>query len=328
MNKQYPFISVILNTYNEEANIARCLSLIRKQNYPQKNIEIILIDDYSCDKTVTLAKPYDVIVVNSGYKNRERSKSIGIQHAKGELFLMMDADVFLLSDNYIRRCVELLAKYPTAVAVQSIRWHYRKSDYIINRYCNLFGISDPTMLFLGKRGSLMATETDWPNKNTIIHKGTDYYVVNFTPQNLPTVGAIGYMVRKNALLKTRWKPYFFHLDTAYELVAMGSNQFIMTKLEVEHLYVHSLGEYFQKQARNLNLFLKLKNRRKYTYQMPVLQLIGAVLLMITLIYPLFQSVKGYMKKPDSAWFLHPLFCFALPMMYLVIIVRENIRKTI
>lgn len=319
---------MILNTYNEEKNIVRCLSCIRRQNYPQNKIEIILVDDYSQDRTVALSKLYDIIVVNSGYKNRERSKSIGIRHAKGEILLMMDADVFLISDNYINRCVELLSKYPTAVATQSIRWYYHKNDYIVNRYCNLFGISDPTMLFLGKRGSLMSTETDWPYKNTILHKGTDYYMVNFTLKDLPTVGAIGYMVRKKELMKTTWEPYFFHLDTAYELVEMGYNRFIMTKLEVEHLYVHSLCEYFQKQTRNLSLFLKLKKRRKYTYKMPVLQLIGVILLMITLVYPLYQSVKGYMKKPDLAWFLHPFFCFALPMMYVIIIAKEKIRKKI
>lgn len=171
----------------------------------------------------------------------------------------------------------------------------------------------------------MATESDWPYKETIVHRGEDYYLVNFTVKNLPTVGAIGYMVRKKEILTTSWRPYFFHLDTAYELVEMGNKEFIMVKLEVEHQYVHSVHEYFQKQARNLKLFLELKQYRKYTYSMSIFRLLCAILLMTTFVYPFFQSVRGYRRKPDIAWFLHPIFCFIIPILYAVIVIKSRVR---
>lgn len=324
MKTTLPLISVVLNVYNEQEIIAECLSRIREQNYPQKNIEIIIVDDDSTDDTIKIAKQFRVKVVRSGHRNRERAKSIGLEQVNGEILLLMDADVFLMPKNYIRRTVELLMEHPTAVAAQSIRWEYKKNDHMINRYCNLFGIADPMALFLGKRGALMETETVWPYKDTIVEQGKDYFLAKFTPQNLPTIGAIGYMVRKKDIYKTSWKPYFFHLDTAYELVAMGKNEFLLTKLAVEHRFVYSFSEYFGKLMRNMQLFLELQRHRKYNYDATFLRVFFAVLLMVTILYPFSQSIRGYSKRSDLAWFLHPLFCFFVPILYSYIVLKWRI----
>lgn len=326
MIREYPLISVVLNVYNEKDNIERCLSRIREQNYPQDKIEIIVVDDDSTDNTVMLAKKFNVKVVRSGHKNRERAKSVGLGHAKGDLILLMDADVFLISNNYIADSVELLLLYPRAVATQTIRWHYERNDYIINRYCNLFGFVDPLVMFLGKRGALMHTEKEWPYKETIIYKGKNYFLVRFTVENLPTVGAQGYIIRKNQLLKTTWKPYFFHLDTAYELVKMGNNEFIMTLFATEHKYVDSLLEYFGKLCRNMRLYMELKKYRTYAYNMNSLKLLRAIFLMMTFLYPFYQSINGFIKKPDRAWFLHPIFCFTVPILYGFVVIKASLLK--
>lgn len=324
MNKKCPLVSVVLNVYNEQENIVECLSRIRHQAYPQEKIEIILVDDNSTDNTVELAKQFNVKVVKSGFKNRERAKSIGLENVKGEFILLMDADVFLVPNNYISDSIELLLRFPKAVATQTIRWHYKKNDFIINRYCNLFGFVDPLVSFLGKEGALMSTEKEW-NKGDIQEKGKDYFLVRFTTENLPTVGAQGYIIRKSKLLKTIWQPYFFHLDTAYELVKMGDNEFIMTLFETEHRYVDSFFEYFSKLRRNMSLFIALRQYRLYTYTINPLTFLRSLVLMMTILYPLYQSIKGNIKKPDVAWFLHPLLCLTVPVLYAFVTIEMSLR---
>jgi len=49
-------VSVIITTKNEEKNIENCLSSIKNQNYLQENIEIIVVDNNSIDKTKEIAK--------------------------------------------------------------------------------------------------------------------------------------------------------------------------------------------------------------------------------------------------------------------------------
>jgi glycosyltransferase involved in cell wall biosynthesis len=58
LNKTLP-LSVIINTLNEEKNISSCIESIIKQN----PYEIILIDGSSNDKTVDIAKKYNVKVI-------------------------------------------------------------------------------------------------------------------------------------------------------------------------------------------------------------------------------------------------------------------------
>ncbi|MCL4360154.1 glycosyltransferase family 2 protein [Patescibacteria group bacterium] len=326
MSSNLPTVSVIVNVYNEEKIIPQCLTRIRSQTYPRDKIEIIIVDDDSTDRSIPLARKFGVSVVRSGYKNIERSKSIGIEHAKGELLLLLDADVFLVSRSYIRRVVELLARYPEAVAVQSIRWHYRQSDSAVERYCNLFGINDPLVFFLGKNAIVpLYAGKSYPYNESIKERGRDYLVAEFTRDTLPTVGAQGYTIRKRYALETSWKPYFFHMDTAYELVLKGHGQFILSFLEVEHRYVTTAGEFYRKLYRNMTLFLELRVRRKYTYSMSPLKLLFAVGLMMTLVYPFYQSVKGYRAKADIAWFLHPVFCFTVPLLYAAVMLRWKLR---
>lgn len=325
MTNKTPLVSVVLNVYNESAGIENCLRRIRNQNYPPKKIEIIIVDDDSEDDTIERARKFNIRVVRSGYRNRERAKGIGIEHAKGEFILFMDADIFLIGNNWLKKAVSYLLENPNAVGVQNIRWQYRKNDFLANRYCNLFGINDPFILFLDKRGALMATEYDWQGGSEI-KKIKDYYLVKFSPSNLPTMGAQGFMARRKLILKGSWKPYFFHLDIIYELVEKGFNQFILAKLPIEHQYITTVREFHEKLARNLTLFLELEDKRKYKYEVGSAKFFVAILVMMSLVYPFFQALRGYLKRRDPAWFLHPVFCFTVPLMYLFIFLKFKLLR--
>lgn len=328
MNKKYPLVSVIVTTYNEGKVISKCLSRIRNQTYPQSKIEIILVDDDSTDNTVEIAKELNARVVRSGFRNIERAKSIGLSYAKGEFILFVDADIFLVPMDYIEKTVMLFLKYPYIVAAQTVRWHYKRNDYLINRYCNLFGINNPLVLFLGKRGTLMATEKQWFDSKVIIDDGTYFEIAKFNTDNLPTVGSNGYMVRRNIVFKTSWKPFFFHLDTTLEMIEQGLNQFALTTLAVEHDFAHSLWEYHKKLYRNIFLFFKYRNYRKYDYNISPFKLFIVLFLMLTIIVPFYQSIVGYTKKPDFAWFIHPIVCITVPMIYFYVFMWWKIKNSL
>lgn len=53
-NKILPFVSIVITTKNEEKNIDNCLKSILNQSY--KNIEIIVVDNYSTNKTKEIVK--------------------------------------------------------------------------------------------------------------------------------------------------------------------------------------------------------------------------------------------------------------------------------
>ena len=56
-----PLVTIIIPTFNSEKTLQLCLESIRKQTY--KNIDVIVVDNYSTDSTVSVAKKYGAKVI-------------------------------------------------------------------------------------------------------------------------------------------------------------------------------------------------------------------------------------------------------------------------
>ena len=94
---ELPFVSIIVPTLEEENNIETCLRSLKKLNYPKK--EIIVVDGGSSDKTVEIAKKFDVnLIVDSDLPENWIGKSygchLGFQAARGDILLFTDADTY------------------------------------------------------------------------------------------------------------------------------------------------------------------------------------------------------------------------------------------
>ena len=59
-------ISVVITTKNEEKNLGNCLESVKNKTYPQKNIEIIVVDNNSTDRTKKIASRYTNKIFNQG----------------------------------------------------------------------------------------------------------------------------------------------------------------------------------------------------------------------------------------------------------------------
>ena len=93
------FFSIIIPARNEEAVIESCLSSVLAQDYPESLFEIIVVDDFSVDRTaeiaiekgVKLIRMKDVIDQNiNSYK--KKAVETGIRAALGEYIVVTDAD--------------------------------------------------------------------------------------------------------------------------------------------------------------------------------------------------------------------------------------------
>ncbi|MEM3836232.1 glycosyltransferase [Pyrobaculum sp.] len=72
-----PLVTIIVPTFNSEKTLQLCLESIRKQTY--KNIEVIVVDNYSTDSTVSVAKKYDAKVIQVRGE-RARAKNIELKN--------------------------------------------------------------------------------------------------------------------------------------------------------------------------------------------------------------------------------------------------------
>jgi glycosyltransferase involved in cell wall biosynthesis len=85
-------ISVIIPTWNEEKNLPIVLRDIKNYFKNEKyNYEIIVVDKYSTDKTIKIARKFGAkILYDSGGKGSALRK--GMKYAKGDIIITMDAD--------------------------------------------------------------------------------------------------------------------------------------------------------------------------------------------------------------------------------------------
>jgi len=315
MKIEYPAISVIIPTFNGEKRIGDCLESVVKQDYPQGKIEILVVDDDSTDRTAEVAKAYGAKILTNGHHNIERGKSIGLEQANNELIFLIDDDNRLPSTDWLSTCVKAMLDNPEATGAEAIYFRYDKNDPPANRYCSLFGINDAVAFYLNKRDRLMSTERYWNLPGKVLKDEKDYFLIEFDENNLPTVGSQGFLTRRKLLLQTNYKPYLFHIDSNLELVKAGHNKYLMMKLEIIHLHSCTIGHFLSKSRRNMSLFLQQANLRTYKWKTSRLRLILTILIMLTVIKPLYDSLRGFIKKRDVAWFLHPVLCFATVFSY-------------
>jgi glycosyltransferase involved in cell wall biosynthesis len=105
------FVSIIIPTFNEKKNIGRLLLSIKSQTY--KNIETIVVDDGSKDKTVAIAKKYSAKVFSRKHAERSAQRNYGAEKSSGKYLLFLDADMEL-TELVVERCVKTIIKTKTA----------------------------------------------------------------------------------------------------------------------------------------------------------------------------------------------------------------------
>lgn len=98
---------MIIPTKNSEATLERCLLSIKNQNY--ENLEIIIVDNFSNDRTRRISEKYtDKIFL----KGPERGAQInyGVLNASGKYVYRVDSD-FVLHPNVVAEAVAASEKY-------------------------------------------------------------------------------------------------------------------------------------------------------------------------------------------------------------------------
>lgn len=100
-------VSIIVPCYNVEKYIRRCIDSIIRQTIGFQNIQLILVDDVSTDRTLEILHEYeqlyqDNIVIIECEKNGRQgtARNIGLQYATGEYIGFVDADDWIEPDMY------------------------------------------------------------------------------------------------------------------------------------------------------------------------------------------------------------------------------------
>ena len=115
--------SIIITCDNREKLISRCIrSALHQKNVNRFDYEIIVVDDFSIDKSLEKIEDFDSlikIIKNKKNYGLAYSRNIGIKKAKGKYVVMLDSDDYL-AENFL---------YITGLFLNSNNWDAVATDY-------------------------------------------------------------------------------------------------------------------------------------------------------------------------------------------------------
>lgn len=314
---------IVISTLNSERTIERCLRTIFQQDY--SGIEVIIVDGGSTDKTLFIAKKFPVKIIVRRGLDSESAKAVGLLATKADVYCDMAADNYLPEKDFIRSHLSVLSSLSKdeVVAAYPERYYYDKNDSLLNRYFALLGVNDPLAYYLGKADrkgylnyQLLPRQSSGPRFGSAI---TNYQTVEFNENNMPTLGANGFFIKRKLLLAADIK-HFYHIDVIYDLIKKyGRLKFVAVNTSIGHDTGENLGSFLKKRRNYFeNLYLKNIEKRRYHLYDPkrdFVKLVLFVLFALTFVEPVILSVRGYLKLRDKAWFLHPVICFLTVVNY-------------
>ncbi|MBR1443324.1 MAG: glycosyltransferase family 2 protein [Firmicutes bacterium] len=111
-NDILPLVSIIVPVYNVEKYISRCIESLISQTY--KNIEIILVDDGTQDKSGEICEKYAkkdkrIVVYHKENGGLSDARNYGIEKSNGEYLSFVDSDDYVDFD-YIEFLYNLIKK--------------------------------------------------------------------------------------------------------------------------------------------------------------------------------------------------------------------------
>ena len=109
-----PNISIVIPCFNEEKYIGECLSSIFELNYDLNNLEVILVDNGSSDRTIEIASQFPVKILVKKNVKVGGVRNYGVDHAKGKYIAFLDSDCVVDSD-WLKNGVQHLESQPGLV---------------------------------------------------------------------------------------------------------------------------------------------------------------------------------------------------------------------
>jgi glycosyltransferase involved in cell wall biosynthesis len=111
MTITHPFVSIIVPCYNEEATIRHLLDAVLAQTYPRGQMELVIADGISTDRTRDLIAAFQqehaglvVRVVDNAARTIPSGLNQAIRESRGEIIVRLDAHSMPISE-YVERCV-------------------------------------------------------------------------------------------------------------------------------------------------------------------------------------------------------------------------------
>ena len=291
----HPKVSFILPTLNAEALLDNCLASIARQTWPRDRYEIILADAHSRDRTREIAARYGAVVLDDDGKNMEEGKRLALRHATGEYIVFVDADNELTHADYLDLAVKALAANPQALGVEAYYLPSARMSSFCAYITHRLHISDPVCWLMSANPRLVGRDGEI-ERWTLPGDSLSY-----------PLGANGFVFRRADLESVKADEHFQDTHIPLHLMRAGQREWLRLRGRgVCHYYVQTLWGFIQKRRRATVHFLRVQREASTNWmrEQPPVPLWLAALYCVTLVGPLWHTLRGLMRDRDPRWLWH------------------------
>lgn len=127
-------VSIIIPVYNSEKYINKCIDSILNQTY--SNLEIILVNDGSSDRSAEICYNYSINYKNIYLYNKKNggtseAKNLGIDKATGKFLLFIDSDDYI-DNKYVENLIDAADLNNVDLVVAGYKVDYENQNYSID----------------------------------------------------------------------------------------------------------------------------------------------------------------------------------------------------
>lgn len=328
---KWPSVSFVIATRNSQRTLNLCLSSIKAQEY-KAPVEIVIADGGSLDDTLTIAKKFNsrIIKVPKNKQSAEYNKGIAANAAKNDILVMIDHDNILPHKRWLKNMIKPIIEDSEIFGTGVFRFHYNKNMSIIDRYSALLGGTDPVPFFFNKSAHQSYLYEKFHLKGNLIKENRDYYKVELDPKKLPALGGNGSALRRGLIKYAKASPkFFFHIDIHVDLAKKGYTTYAFVKDTIIHLTNNDFISFLRRRRYFIEKFhFEDHSKRRYSIydeEKDKFALFFFIVYSSTIVLPLIDAIRGYNKVKDIAWFIHPIMCIGILLVYGITTVREGVK---
>ncbi|MBI5873414.1 MAG: glycosyltransferase family 2 protein [Candidatus Omnitrophica bacterium] len=310
-----PKFSFIIPTYNAERYLDVCLKSIREQSFPQNEVEILIADGASTDKTLEVAKKYGARILYNEKRLAEYGVGLGMREARGELAVVFAADNELVGKDWLSG-VQSVFENNSDISALWGKLASGPNDPALNKYFELIQ-SDPLNWFL--------------NNNLQIYKKNALFIepscFKFkVDSRRPLVWGANGLVCRTQKIRPSWtkEAYMGDNDAFQSMVERGDDvAAYCDRPFVYHHHVARISDWVKKWRRNfLHHFADKQESRNMNWVIIAgfkRKLIMWIFYNFLFFISVGHSIYLALREKNRYWLYHPLVSFLQCWTYILLV---------
>ena len=181
-------VSVVIAARNEEENIAALLSDLSQQTH--KKLEVIVIDDHSCDDTANIVDSFpNVILIKATKEGKKAAIAEAVKLASHSIIISTDADC-RLAPEWVEKMTAPFVNKQVDLVVGPVAYYDEKNDFekaqsleFLSLIASGAGAIETNQAFMCNGANLAFRKVSYASVDTDKVSGDDVFLLHYVKNN-------------------------------------------------------------------------------------------------------------------------------------------------